>query len=97
MVLGNEWDVSYENGKIVWNKPSEATLRKRIEAEQDLMDWGAGWRKGIVYLIWKVMGSPEGVFEYEGGQIDGRLVLKDLRREKREGGKFKEEEEGKKE
>lgn len=92
MVLGNEWDVSLENGKVVWNKPSEATLKKRIETEQEFMDWGVGWRKGVVYLIWKVLGSPEGVFEYEGGKVDGKLVLRDLRKEKREGGKFKEEE-----
>ena len=88
MVLGEEYDVSFEGGKIVWNKPSEATLRKRIEAEQEVMDWGAGWRKGVVWAIWKVLGSPEGVFEVEGGRVDGRLVLRDLRREKREGEKF---------
>jgi len=88
MVLGEEYDVSFEGGKIVWNKPSEATLRKRIEAEQEVMDWGVGWRKGVVWGIWKVLGSPEGVFEVEGGRVDGRLVLRDLRREKREGEKF---------
>lgn len=91
MVLGNEYDVSLEGGRITWNKPSEETLKKRIEAEQDVRDWGSGWRKGVVYLIWKVLGSPEGVFEYEGGEKDGRLVLKDLKKESREGGKFKEE------
>jgi len=90
MVLGEEYDVSFEGGKIVWNKPSEATLRKRIEAEQEVMDWGVGWRKGVVWGIWKVLGSPEGVFEVEGGRVDGRLVLRDLRREKREGEKFAE-------
>ena len=92
MVLGNEYDVSIEGGKITWNKPSEETLKKRIEAEQDVRDWGSGWRKGVVYSIWKVLGSPEGVFEYEGGEKDGRLVLRDLKKESREGGKFKQEE-----
>jgi hypothetical protein len=95
MVRGNEWDVSMEGGKIIWNKPSEETLKKRIEAEQELRDWGTGWRRGVVYLIWKVLGSPEGVFEYEGGEKDGRLILRDLRKESKEAETFVEK--GKKE
>ena len=82
MVEGDEWDVSFENGNIVWNKPSEATMRKRLESQASLRDWGEGWRKWIVWSIWKILGSPEGVFEVEGGKVDGKLVLRDLAREK---------------
>jgi hypothetical protein len=83
MVEGDEWDVSFENGKIVWNKPSEETVRKRIESEAQLREWGSGWRKPIVWGIWKMLGSPEGVFESENGKVDGKLVLKQLRSEGR--------------
>lgn len=86
MVEGEEWDVSFDNGKIVWNKPSEATMKKRIETELDLRSWGTGWRKGVVWAVWKMLGSPEGVFEVEEGEVDGKLVLRDLQREKRERG-----------
>jgi len=84
MVEGEEWDVSIDNGKIVWNKPSETTMKKRIESELDLRSWGTGWRKAVVWLVWKVVGSPEGVFETEDGTVDGKLVLRDLRKEKSE-------------
>jgi hypothetical protein len=79
MVEGNEWDVSYENGKIVWKKPSEEELKKRLESGAELREWGSGWRKGVVWSIWKMMGSPEGVFETEGGKVDGKLVLRDFK------------------
>jgi hypothetical protein len=42
-----------------------------------------GWRKGVVWVIWKILGSPEGVFETEGGKIDGKLVLREIAEEKR--------------
>jgi len=82
MIEGDEWDVSIDNGKIVWNKPSEATLKKRVESELDLRTWGTGWRKGVVWAIWKILGSPEGVFETEDGSVDGKLVLRDLQKER---------------
>ena len=78
MVEGDEWDVSFENGKIVWNKPSEATMRKRLEKTAELRDWGTGWRKYVVWMMWKMLGSPEGVFEVQDGKVDGKLVLKEL-------------------
>jgi hypothetical protein len=82
MVEGEELDVSLENGKVVWNKPSEATMRKRIESAVELRQWGEGWRKYITWGIWKLMGSPEGVFEVEGGKVDGKLVLRELKAER---------------
>jgi hypothetical protein len=85
MVEGDEWDVSFENGKVVWKKPSEETLKERYENQVNLREWGVGWRKGVVWAIWKILGSPEGVFETEGGKVDGKLVLRDLEKEK--GGK----------
>jgi hypothetical protein len=81
MVEGDEWDVSFENGRIVWNTPSEETMRKRLENEAKLRDWGSGWRKVVLWLVWKTMGSPEGVFEIEGGKVDGKLVLRELKKE----------------
>jgi hypothetical protein len=91
MVKGEEWDVSYENGKITWKKPSEATIKERYKSEIELRQWGVGWRKGVVWVVWKMLGSPEGVFEYEGGKIDGKLVLRELNKEKKEGIKQTEE------
>src|SRR5947207_9682561 len=91
MVVGDEWDVSYEHGKITWKKPSEETLKQRYESQIDLREWGVGWRKGVVWVVWKLLGSPEGVFEYEGGKIDGKLVLRELAKEKRGGSEEKEE------
>jgi hypothetical protein len=83
MVDGDEWDVSFENGKIVWNKPSEATMRKRIESAVELRQWGEGWRKYVTWGIWKLLGSPEGVFEIEGGKLDGKLVLREWKEAKK--------------
>lgn len=91
MVEGEEWDVSFENGKITWKKPSEEVIKERYESQIDLREWGLGWRKGVVWVIWKILGSPEGVFDYEGGKLDGKLVLKELEKEKK--GKLKELEE----
>lgn len=84
MVEGDECDVYFGNGKIVWKKPSEEMMIKRFESQADLRQWGEGWRKGVVWLIWKIMGSPEGVFEVEGGKMDGKLVLRDLTKGQRE-------------
>jgi hypothetical protein len=85
MVEGEEWDISYENGKLTWKKPSEATIKERYESQIDLREWGLGWRKVVVWTIWKMLGSPEGVFEYEGGKLDGKLVLRELAKEKKGG------------
>jgi hypothetical protein len=84
MVEGDEWDVFFDSGKVVWKKPSEETMIKRLESQADLRQWGEGWRKGVVWFIWKILGSPEGVFEVEGGKVDGKLVLRDLAKGKRE-------------
>jgi len=78
MVEGDEWDIDFVDGKIVWNKPSEEEMKMRMQSQVDLRQWGEGWRKGVLWMVWKVLGSPEGVFEYEGGKKDGRLVLRDL-------------------
>ena len=78
MVEGNEWDVEFRGGKIVWKKPSEEVLTARLQSQVDLRQWGEGWRKGVLWMVWKILGSPEGVFEYEGGKKDGKLVLRDL-------------------
>ena len=83
--------MSYEHGKITWKKPSEETLKRRYESQIDLREWGVGWRKGVVWVVWKMLGSPEGVFEYEGGKVDGKLVLRELGKEKSGGSKEKEE------
>jgi len=80
MVEGDEWDVDFSGGKIVWNKPSEEQLTSRLQSQVDLRQWGEGWRKGILWMVWKILGSPEGVFEYEGGKKDGKLVLRDLKK-----------------
>ena len=81
MVEGEEWDVSFENGQIMWNKPSQEMLKKRFANEAYLREWGSGWRKGVIWAIWKVLGSPEGVFETEDGKVDGKLVLRQLIKE----------------
>ena len=78
MVEGDEWDVDLVDGKIVWNKPSEEKMKMRMQSQVDLRQWGEGWRKGVLWMVWKVLGSPEGVFEYEGGKKDGKLWLRDL-------------------
>ena len=93
MVEGEEWDIYIdENGKLVWKKPSEEVLKKRFESQVDLRDWGSGWRKGVVWGIWKILGSPEGVFETERGKVDGRLVLRELGKERDKGEKNSPEE-----
>jgi hypothetical protein len=86
MVEGAEWDVSFDNGRIVWNKPSEETMITRVEKKDEFRQWGSGWRKYILWGIWKVAGSPEGVFETEDGKI---LTLRDLRKEKESKGEEK--------
>jgi len=78
MVEGDEWDVELQDGKIVWKKPDEEKMMSRLQSQVDFRQWGEGWRKGILWMVWKVLGSPEGVFEYEGGKKDGKLVLRDL-------------------
>lgn len=78
MVEGDEWDVSFENGNIVWDKPSEEKMRKRLESTEELRQWGTGWRKYVAWTVWKLLGSPEGVFETEDGKVDGKLVLRQL-------------------
>ena len=92
MLNAYEWDVSFENGKIVWNKPSEETLKKQIEVVEQLRHWGIGWRKYVVWTLWKIMGSPEGVFETDQGTVDGKLVLRQLKQDKKGDGSQKEEE-----
>jgi hypothetical protein len=82
MVNGNEWDVYFENGKIVWHKPKQEVLAKRLEGRRQTRDWGLGWRKYVVWGVWKMVGSPEGVFETEEGTVDGKLVLRKLPGEK---------------
>ena len=81
MVEGDEWDISFDNGKIVWNKPSEETMKKRLQSAFELRQWGNGWRKWLVWSVWKIVGSPEGVFEVDGGEVNGKLVLRDLGKE----------------
>jgi hypothetical protein len=82
MVDGEEWDVRFQDGKIVWQKPSMEKLKQSLQQHEEFRKWGAGWRKWIVWSLWRIMGSPEGVFETEDGKIDGRLVLRQLREEK---------------
>jgi hypothetical protein len=78
MVEGDEWDIKFNEGKIVWNKPDEEKMMSRFQSQVDFRQWGEGWRKGVLWMVWKVLGSPEGVFENEGGKKDGKLVLRDL-------------------
>jgi hypothetical protein len=78
MVKGNEWDVWYPNGKIVWVKPSAENFVERETEEAKYRQWGYGWRKWVVWAVWRGLGSPEGVFEVEGGKVDGKLVLREL-------------------
>jgi hypothetical protein len=84
MVEGEECDVYFDDGKIVWKKPTEETMIKRFRSQADLRQWGEGWRMGVVWVIWKILGSPEGVFEVEGGKVDGKLVLRDLAKESKD-------------
>jgi len=77
-VDGEEWDVDFSGGKIVWNKPTIEQLKESYKQHEELRQWGEGWRKWIVWAAWKVMGSPEGVFETVEGKVDGRLVLRQV-------------------
>lgn len=84
MVEGNEWDVTLENGQIVWKKPSAETVSQQVRAVHDFRQWGSGWRSYVLWGIWRLMGSPEGVYETEDGKVDGKLVLRDLQKKRKD-------------
>jgi hypothetical protein len=91
MMNADERDIAFENGRIVWKKPSEETVRKRIEDTHQLRQWGFGWRSYVLWTVWKVMGSPEGVYETDKGKLDGKLVLRGLKEGKKTEGSPKNE------
>ena len=81
-VDGQEWDVDFSSGKIVWNKPTMEQLKESYKQHEELKQWGEGWRRWVVWAVWKVIGSPEGVFETVDGKVDGRLVLRQVKEAK---------------